>query len=330
MASRADPSHRIFASQAEKCGPNIIGRNSSVSVDEGSGSIVVAYQHTHSVPVFPDVQSTPAIHYAFGDIKRDAMKITWRSEKTCESISGHNPKIALLKNDKKTVVMVYVKDNRCYCRLGLVKGNESIAWDEVEQIIDEGTNPSVTVSNDKTLIVAFISNSRAYSRVGVVNESSRKIEWKSDKREIADRVEDVDISMNKNKDVVVAYTKATSYALDNGTIHCKVGSVRSGQVEFGKESAELNGHFPSISINDHSHILVMFQQLTLKLFQQNLFIQCGVLQSGSIQWAVSAAASGGIDSGRNPSVYLMNSNRFVEVHSGFFTKFLFFRTGEMK
>lgn len=325
MASGENPSYRVLYSQAERCGrsANIRGQQSSVSVHEDSGSVVVAYSGVNTA------RST--IRYALGDLNSDAMRITWGPAKTCESVSGRNPKIALLNiNDKKTVVMVYVKDNRCYCRLDPVEANESTASDKVavEQIIDEGTNPSVTVSNDNTLVVAFISNSRAYSRVGVISES-RDIKWKSDKNEIADGVVDVDISMNKNKDVVVvAYTKTTALALANGTIHCKVGSVKDdGNIEFGDESAALNGHFPSISINDHGHILMMLQQATLF---RNLFIRCGILRERAIQWAVNEATSGGIDFGRNPSVYLMNNNQFVEVHDGFLSKFLFFRTGELK
>ena len=257
------------------------------------------------------------------------MRITWGSEETCDVITGNDPKIILVKSDKKTAVMVYSRNTRCYCRTGLVK-TKSIAWDPEEFVIDEGIKPSVTAHKDNTLVVAFITNNRAYTRVGQI-DGSRKIKWMDDKCEFAEGVDDVAISMNKQGSIIAAYSKppALFSSLSDGTTFCTVGKIEEDKrVKFGAESTRIKGHYPSVSINDHGRILLMFQQATI---YRNLFIQCGIIRGGTkaITWTNEDTRKD-VDFGHKPSVYLMNSGQFIEVHKGYLSSSLFFRTGEIK
>ena len=210
---------------------------------------------------------------------------------------------------------------------------DSIEWYD-ENMIDKGSCPSVSVSNDRTVVVAFFSCHRhCYTRVGTVDLWTHTIVWTKDKQlttESSFGLRSVSVAVNDDKSVVIAGSSAT-------VIQCKTGKITSGQIDFGKQTEAITGHSPTVSINMDGHIMLMFQEdlVSNVIFQRrmrNLFAQCGILQDGNIiKWR--KRLPDGIDFGHKPSVCLTEKGEFVEVHQShipILNHSLYFRVGQLK
>ena len=287
----------------------------SISLNK-EGSIIMVYQHWK-----PGLKGiSHGIYYCQGTLKDK--KITWGVEQTLETEGCSTPKVSVADNG--TVVLVYGKGTRCYYRTGSVQ-KSGVSWDP-EQMIDEGNQPCVSVA-DNRVVVAFISNNHGYARVGAIDSSAKKIVWKEDKFELTpDKVDDLAIAINQNKDVMVAYRTG----LVKSTVHCKYGKIEDGKVMFtaGVEK-ELKGYYPTVGLNKNGCVLVVFEQLSPL---RKIFAQYGeVERSGGVQWR-DAAAPDIIDSGHRPSVSLTEKGEFVEIHESHLPvvdQSMFYRIGQL-
>lgn len=321
MAAKSEgpqPQHVLCESATKH---DLKGVNPAISIAAKEGPVVMVYQHWK--PGLHGIAN--GIYYCQGTLKDK--KITWGTEQTLETEGCSFPKVSITNDG--TAVLVYGKGTRCYYRTGQMQKNV-FTWDP-EQMIDEGAHPSVSVSDDKphVVVVSFITNNHGYVRVGAVDQSAKKIVWKDDKHEVtADKLEDLTVAINQKMEAVVAYRTGMMVS----TVHCKTGKVEGGQVVFtGEEAAkvkEVKGYYPSVSINKHGCILLIFEHMTP---MRKIMAHCGVIKKGEVQWKGDTADN--VDSGHKPSVSLTSSGEFVEVHESHLPvvdQSMFYRIGELQ
>ena len=314
--AEATPKH-VLCENAIK--HDLRGVSPSISVNK-EGSVVMVYQHWK-----PGLKGiSHGIYCCQGTLKDK--KITWGLEQTLESEGCSAPKVSIADNG--TVVLVYGKGTRCYYRTGSVQKG-GVSWDP-EQMIDEGNQPCVSVAENR-VVIAFISNNHGYARVGAIDSSAKKIVWKEDKFELTpDKVDDLAIAINQNKDAVVAYRTG----LVKSMVHCKYGKIEGGQVVFtgsaGGAEKELKGYYPTVSLNKNGRVLVAFEQLSPL---RKIFAQYGEVErsaEGAVQWR--DAAPDCIDNGHRPSVSLTEKGEFVEIHESHLPvvdQSMFYRIGQL-
>ena len=294
----------------------------SISVNK-EGSVIMVYQHWK-----PGLKGiSHGIYYCQGTLKDK--KITWGVEQTLETEGCSAPKVSIADNG--TIVHIYGKGTRCYYRTGSTQKSE-VTWDP-EQMIDEGNQPCVSVAENR-VVIAFISNNHGYAQVGAIDSSPKKIVWKEDKFELTpDKVDDLAVAINQNKDAVVAYRTG----LVKSMVHCKYGKIEGGQIVFTGSAAggaapaekELKGYYPTVSLNKNGRILVVFEQLSPL---RKIFAQYGEVErsGGGIQWREEAPDC--IDNGHRPSVSLTEKGEFVEIHESHLPvvdQSMFYRIGQL-
>ena len=348
MASNSpeEPSD-IWYTSATKCG-DIKGYNPTISIASDESAVMVYAERPvreRLRSVFTQLRrresdggEASSMFYTVGTLTRG--KMTWGSQKAFESVACSFPSVAVANDG--TVVLAYVKNSKCFYRIGMKeRTKDSIEWYD-ENVIDEGSCPSVCISNDRTVVVAFISCHRhCYTRVGTVNLSTHTIVWTKDKQQLTGKracgLKSVSVAVNDNKNVVIAYNTEGDTDSSAKVIQCKTGKITSGQIDFGKQTEAITGHSPTVSINMDGHIMLMFQEDLVfnVIFQRrmrNLFAQCGFLQDGNvIKWR--KGLPDGIDFGHWPSVCLTEKGEFVEVHQSHVPKLndsLYFRVGQLK
>ena len=284
------------------------------------GCVIMVYQHWR--PGLHGVSQ--GIYYCQGTMKD--RKITWGVEQTLETEGCSAPKVSLANDG--TVVLVYGKGTRSYYRVGSVQKGGSVSWDaQSEQMIDEGAQPCVSIDKQLTVVVTFISNNHGYARIGTIDPSAKKIVWKDDKFEVApDKVEDLAVATNQNKDVVVAYRTGVM----KSTVHCKYGKIEAGKVVFAGTEKELNGYYPSVSLNKNGRVLVVFEQLSPL---RKVLAQSGEVEKSSgagVKW--KDAAPDVMDSGHRPAVSLTEKGELVEMHESHLPvvdQSIFYRIGQL-
>ena len=297
------------------------GVSPSISVNKEGSVVKVVYQHWK-----PGLKGiSHGVYYCQGTLKDK--RITWGPEQTLETEGCSAPKVSIADNG--TAVLVYGKGTRCYYRTESVQKSGSTQWDP-EQMVDEGNQPCVSVAENR-VVVAFISNNHGYARVGTIDSSAKKIVWKEDKFELtpSDKVDDLAIAINQNKDAVVAYRTG----LVKSMVHCKCGKIEGGRVVFtgsdGAPEKEIKGYYPTVSLNKNGRILVVFEQLSPL---RKIFALYGEVErsSGQVQWR--DAAPDGIDNGHRPSVSLTEKGEFVEIHESHLPvvdQSMFYRIGQL-
>ena len=312
--AEATPKH-VLCENAVK--HDLRGVSPSISVNK-EGCVIMVYQHWK-----PGLKGiSHGIYYCQGTLKDE--KITWGVEQTLETEGCSAPKVSISENG--TVVLVYGKGTRCYYRTGSVQ-KSGVSWDP-EQMIDEGNQPSVDIAENR-VVIAFISNNHGYARVGAIDLSAKRIVWKEDKFELTpDKIDDLAVAINQNKDVIVAYRTG----LMKSMVHCKYGKIEGGQVVFvgSGEEREIKGYYPTVSLNKNGRVLVAFEQLSPL---RKILAQCGEVKSaggGGIQWR--DAPPDGIDNGHRPSVSLTDKGEFVEIHESHLPvvdQSMFYRIGQL-
>ena len=233
------------------------------------------------------------------------------------------PKVVVTNNG--TVIVAYGKIpnaktvvQRCCYLIGNIVNEDTIEW-ENEQKFDRGSNGSITINEHQSFVsVAFCSISinglTLNTRRAILNTTSdvQVLPLEQVKpRGLRAGIKEVSIAMNQH---FMVFTFVT-YHIRGPKIHTMIGRLLdNGHIEMNLDSVMRigQGKSPSVSMNQSGLAVLMYESYSGRVLKCSL----GVVDQTtfSILWS-NPNDKQSLCYGCYPSVYLLNSNVLVEVHS---------------
>lgn len=285
------------------------------------------------------------LRYKIGFLHDDS--ITWSGKFTSYD-RGYYPRIAI--NDAGMVVAVFSAQvgRQMFYRLGKLRydldDNEftdsmesqspsipdddaingaNIDWLEEKQLVGEGYNPDVSISNKDTVIIVYErGNIRVCTRYRIGDIKGKKIEWRNnapdtDKRLIQSGTsKHASISINDKEEVAVGYSSGAER-----TVHFVTGQIssnNSNSIILGNEKYSPPGanYQPVVSLNNHGHVAAAHHTLQGRLYlriNHGLFRHDPITGQTSIEWSQANSTNFARD-GYHGSVAISDSRKVVTAY----------------
>lgn len=284
------------------------------------------------------------LYYMVGKV--DGKKLEWHDEKKI-LLDGHCSFPSVAATSEGMIFLAYVKNQQFHYIFGKKVGNQ-VEWShptEIEELEGiKNVSVSLHIGDDDTItfVLAYVSSSdsgcHGYTWIGILQPGvqEKNILWNRGKQKIcsASNFKEVSIAISPSKDVIVAYR--VGYM----KICCQVGKLTTTTdhafsdeygIEFysGPGISNLHGFYPSVTINKHGHVMLMYQSTTLR----KVMCHTGIVQSeglsGRIEWKDNSVADH-VDYGCYPAVTLADTGDFIELHGTNFGTSLFYRVGKLE
>lgn len=237
-----------------------------------------------------------SIFSRFGEI--NGATVSWGAPVRIDS--GTDPSCAL-DDDLRAVVTYWSKEKKklCYRRGSVTSG--SMAWKD-RNSYDDGSTPSVALSNGVLVEVHQGSNQDTWYRVGDVTKGPDRITWRQDGAQKYGKGGKAPHVALRRQTVVEVHER-------NGELLYIVGRLDGRRIDWGSDQRYATGSQPAVALAEDGSVIEVHREPG----SSRLVSRVGKILGSSIEWGESLSPS--FDTGAFPAVACNGTlNQAIRTH----------------